>query len=190
MVAHPAADPVRAFERETASTNEATDKAALVALGRERLQRMVDLFGSADQQQPTWTWASQQDVAFITRHQVQEAAVHRWDAQAAAGVAVDPIAADVAADSVDEFLVLSRPALTRGAPPMPGTVHLHCTDVDGEWFVQPDGAVERIHAKGDVALRGSAADLLLALYRRVAIDQLDVVGDRTVGEAFLSVHLE
>ena len=69
MVAHPAADPVRAFERETESTKLSLDKADLVSLGRETLQRMVDVFGSADQQQPTWTWASQQDVAFITRHQ-------------------------------------------------------------------------------------------------------------------------
>ena len=72
--------------------------------------------------------------------------------------------------------------MTEDSPPLPGTVHLHCTDVDGEWFVHPDGRVEPIHAKGDVALRGAASDLLLALYSRVALDDIDVIGDRAVAE--------
>jgi hypothetical protein len=65
-------------------------------------------------------------------------------------------------------------------------VHLHCTDADGEWIVHADGRVERAHAKGDAAMRATASDLVLALYRRVPIDQLDVVGDRAVAEAFLA----
>ena len=45
------------------------------------------------------------------------------------------------------------------------TIHLHCTDVDGEWLLTgtAEGArVTREHAKGDVAARGSASDLLLS----------------------------
>jgi len=187
LVEHPTDDPTKAFEAEAASGDPAFDKTELVELGRGTMLRMVRTFGAADQSQPTWTWAAQQDVAFITRHQVQEAAVHRWDAQTAAGVAVDPIAPEVAADAIDEFLTLSRPALTGNAT-IPGSVHLHCTDVDGEWFVHPDGHVEPIHAKGDVALRGSASDLLLALYGRLPLDELDVIGDRTVADGFLTVR--
>jgi hypothetical protein len=56
-------------------------------------------------------------------------------------------------------------------------VHLHATDVAGEWFIEPNGRVDRGHARGDVALRGTASDLLLALYNRVDIDDLDVIGD-------------
>jgi uncharacterized protein (TIGR03083 family) len=188
LVEHPTDDPTKAFGIETSTTDQPMDKSALVKHGRETMQRMVDVFGAADQQQPTWTWAAQQDVAFITRHQVQEAAVHRWDAQTAAGVAVDPISPEVAADAIDEYLTLGRPAFTAGGPPLPGSVHLHCTDVDGEWFVHPDGRVEPIHAKGDVALRGSASNLLLALYGRVPADNLDVIGDRAVADAFLGVE--
>src|SRR4051794_18336577 len=156
--------------------------------GRDALQRMVDVLGSADPQRFVWTWSAQQDVAFVIRHQVQETAVHRWDAQTATGIDVEPIAADLAADAIDEFLTLARPAVTKDSPPLPGSVHLHCTDVDGEWFVHPDGRVEPIHAKGDVALRGAASDLLLALYSRVPLDDLDVIGDRGVAETFLDVH--
>jgi uncharacterized protein (TIGR03083 family) len=189
IVEHPTDDPTEAFTTAAATRGRAADTKALVTGGRQAMQRMLDVFASADPQQRTWTWAAQQDVGFITRHQVQEAAIHRWDAQTATGTAVDPIAPDVAADSIDEFLELSRPAAAQGTPDLPGSVHLHCTDVDGEWFVHPDGRVEAIHAKGDVALRGPASDLLLALYSRIPADDLDVIGDRAVADAFLGFHL-
>ena len=51
-------------------------------------------------------------------------------------------------------------------------MHLHCTDVAGEWTVRPNDAggfdVTREHAKGDCAIRGAASDILLALWRRRA----------------------
>jgi uncharacterized protein (TIGR03083 family) len=189
IVEHPADDPTEAFTTAAATRERASGTDELVALGREATTRMLEVFASADPRQRTWTWATQQDVAFVTRHQVQEAAIHRWDAQASAGANEDPIAPDVAADSIDEFLMLTRPAAAGGAPDLPGTVHLHCTDVDGEWFVHPDGRVEAIHAKGDVALRGSASDLLLALYRRIPVDDLDVIGDRDLARTFLGAQV-
>jgi hypothetical protein len=52
--------------------------------------------------------------------------------------------------------------------------------------VGADGTVTREHAKGDAALRGPAADLLLALWHRLPLDDLDVVGDRAVAERFVA----
>ncbi|MEZ5251716.1 MAG: hypothetical protein R2713_21665 [Ilumatobacteraceae bacterium] len=46
--------------------------------------------------------------------------------------------------------------------------------------------IERAHAKGDCALRGSASDLLLALWRRRSIDTIDVVGDADVAARFIA----
>jgi hypothetical protein len=47
-------------------------------------------------------------VGFIRRHQVQEAVVGRWDVRSAASNNVpDPIDAEVASDSIDEFLAIS-----------------------------------------------------------------------------------
>jgi hypothetical protein len=132
-----------------------------------------------------WTWSHQEDVAFIRRHQVQEAAVHRWDMQAAAGQAPDPVEPAVATDSIDEFLTHSFPWTIRERP-LTGSIHLHCTDTEGEWIIHVDGHVEPVHAKGDVALRGTASDLILALYQRVPLGQLDVVGDTAVAEDFVS----
>jgi hypothetical protein len=61
--------------------------------------------------------------------------------------------------------------------------------VAGEWIVHEDddGALqlERRHEKGDAALRGSASDLLLALWRRIALDALDVVGDGAVAQRLI-----
>ena len=62
------------------------DDAGLVDTFKAGAVRLVEVLREADQSTPCWTWAGwQQDTAFITRHQVQEAAVHHWDAANAAG---------------------------------------------------------------------------------------------------------
>ena len=64
---------------------------------------------------------------------------------------------------------------------MTGTLHVHCTDVEGEWTVDLASLdVARAHSKGDVALRGPAAEVLLHLLDRG--DGGEVFGDATVLE--------
>ena len=153
----------------------------LLTWGRLQADRMVDVLTATADDVQVWTWAldeSDHCVGFIRRHQVQEAAIHRWDLQnAATPVAADPIEPEVASDSVDEMLAVSLPWSVRADKPILGTVHLHCTDTEGEWFVHTDGRVERVHAKGDVAIRGAASDLLLALYKRVGLDTVELIGN-------------
>jgi hypothetical protein len=79
------------------------------------------------------------------------------------------------------------PWCVRADKPVAGSVHLHCTDTAGEWFIHPDGRVEPIHAKGDVAIRGTASDILLALYTRVPLDHLDVIGDAALAQQLVDV---
>ena len=83
------------------------------------------------------------------------------------------------------MLAITVPWGVRADKPLPGTVHLHCTDVEGEWLLHVDGRVERAHAKGDLAIRGAASDMLLALYGRVPVDKLELIGDATVAAEFL-----
>ena len=142
----------------------------------------------ADPAAEAWSWTDDRTVGFWARRQANETAVHRWDAQGAAG-AVEPIAHDLAVDGIDEFFGLipfwRRESSVRGAGE---TMHLHCTDgADGddrgEWLVKlaSDAViVTREHAKGDVAARGSASDLLLLLYGRVAPAALEVFGDASL----------
>jgi uncharacterized protein (TIGR03083 family) len=163
--------------------------AATIAFGRAQVDRLLSLLEAHADDVPVWTWALKDEdhnVGFIRRHQVQEAAVHRWDIEDAATADGRPIAPDAAADSIDETLAITLPWSARPDKPLPGTVHLHCTDTEGEWFVQADGSVERTHAKGDVALRGAASDLLLAIYKRVPLTAVEVIGDATLADDFLA----
>src|SRR5690242_20585991 len=53
---------------------------ALLDTFRAGADRFVGVLALADPNAAVWTWSDQHDVAFVVRHQVQEAAVHRWDA--------------------------------------------------------------------------------------------------------------
>jgi len=160
--------------------------AELVAWGRTQAQRLVSTLGEHDDGEVAWTWSPpNQTVGFVRRHQVQEAAVHRWDMQNAVTGAADPIDPQAASDSLDELLAVTLPLGVTEDEPLAGLVHIHCTDTDGEWLVHPNGRVEPVHAKGDVALRGTASDLLLAAYGRVGLDTIDVFGDPSLARTFL-----
>jgi uncharacterized protein (TIGR03083 family) len=159
----------------------------LVPFGREQVEHLLGALQDVDPATPVWTWAARKDVGFVQRHQVQEAAVHRWDMEYATGEERAPIAAAIAADSIDEFLEVSLPFALRDVS-LPGSVHIHSTDAPGEWIVHADGTEAASREKGNVVLSGSASRLLLALYQRVPLRSLEVVGDPSVAEAFLS-HL-
>lgn len=156
----------------------------LVEWGQSQLHRLLQVLEATPDDAQAWTWSmdeSGHNAGFIRRHQVQETAVHRWDIQAAASDREpDPIDPEAAADAIDEFLSVSLPFGITPSKPMSGSVHLHCTDVAGEWFIEPEGNVDRAHAKGDVAVRGTASDLLLALYDRIPIESLDVIGNESL----------
>jgi uncharacterized protein (TIGR03083 family) len=126
---------------------------------------------------------------FWARRRAHEAAVHLADAQLAAGRTVD-LAPDLAADGVDEWLGLI--AAGTGLRGDGQSLHFHATDAGlsgtGEWLVTrtPSGiTVQRGHGKADVAVRGSAADLLLVLTRRLPPS---APGVEILGEQALLTH--
>lgn len=130
--------------------------------------------------EPAWSWIPPATVGFWQRRQAHEAAMHRVDAELAAGVAVPQIDAALAADGIDEFLTMVQLFNPTGIGDPGATLHFHCTDVEGEWLARldPDGiAIEREHAKGDVAAKGSASALLCWLQGRGPMDLLEVFGD-------------
>ncbi len=154
---------------------------------------LVRTLRAGDQHAFCWTWAPwQQDIAFVTRHQVQEAAVHHWDATHAAGVSwsIDP---DVAVDSIDEFLDFSVPSPLDDDDPPGGTLDaplvLAATDTGDRWTVtdnperpgtllwsrEPGGADDRGSGadQGPPTVAATAGDLLLWLYQRIELDATD-----------------
>jgi uncharacterized protein (TIGR03083 family) len=166
------------------------DDAELVPGLRSGVAQIVSALRSAGPHEPCWTWSSRKDAGFVVRHQVHEAAVHRWDCEHAAGreTPLDPAAA---ADGVEEFLRVSTPFPLEDAAPLGGRLELVATDVGLRWAVEEDDAGvahwRRLTAPATDAaavLRGSAADLLLYLYKRRRAGELDVTGDRDVAERF------
>ena len=141
---------------------------------------------------PCWNFTSAPQVgAFWHRRQAQETAVHRWDAEDAFGDGT-PFSPEFAVDGIDEFLSLMAPSRLAGRDGIDvgGSIHLHTTDHDGEWMIHTDDGLLRvtnIHGKGDVALRGPASALLLALWGRVTPGSHDteVYGDAAILERFI-----
>ena len=181
-----------ADRRDTWEGYEQPDRPAdadLVAWYRSGLADTVAVLGAVDPAQSNWTWSTDKSAAFVIRRMAQETAIHRWDAEQAAGLdtGVEP---HLASDGIDEFLMWFADEPKEGAPAPGGSVHLHCGDVPGEWTVRLNAEgtfdIERAHAKGDCALRGSASDLLLALWRRRPASSIDVVGDADVAPRFLA----
>jgi uncharacterized protein (TIGR03083 family) len=149
---------------------------------------LADALAAADPETEVWTWTDDRTVGFWARRQANETAVHRWDAELAAGHP-EPIAGDLAVDGIDERLAI-LPSW-RGVDQLRslrGTIHLHCTDADGEWLLRFDDGIEvtHEHAKGDVAVRGPASDLLLVLYGRAEPSTLELFGDAALFEDFLT----
>jgi hypothetical protein len=111
--------------------------------------------------------------------------MHRVDAQLAAGSA-EPIDAGLAVDAIDELLEFvahrppKEPQLADGE-----TVHLHSTDLAGEWLLRRTAVgfeVERVHAKGALAVRGPASDLLCWLTGRAGAEGLELFGAPVLAE--------
>ena len=164
-------------------------EADLVGWYRAGLEALVEAVGDLDPATPCWTWSSRHEVGWVQRRLAQETAVHAWDAVAATGAA-EPIEAELAIDGVDEYLdeFLTRRAHVGDGPPM--SAHLHSTDAPGEWVVRLGGGgleVERTHAKGDLAVRAPASDLLLLLWGRTdGGDGFEVFGGEDLLVRFLS----
>ena len=64
---------------------------------------LLDALQSTDPATPVWTWGSDRTAGFVLRRMAHETAVHRLDAERAAG-REHTIDADLASDGVDEFL--------------------------------------------------------------------------------------
>ncbi|MEO6501230.1 MAG: maleylpyruvate isomerase family mycothiol-dependent enzyme [Jatrophihabitantaceae bacterium] len=141
--------------------------------------QLVRVLGQADPAATCWTWApTQQNAGFVLRHQVQETAVHHWDAEHAAGRDI-ALGTAMSADAIDEFLTFSM--YTVDDPPenvlprLDGTLVLAASDAGLDWTVTDDsvpGTVRFSTGTADPGLprvTGTASDLLLWLYSRVSL---------------------
>lgn len=181
---------VRAGAMDPMSIEFATrpDDDSLVDWCGDRINSFLAIMEEADPGASCWSWTGPADTGWVERRVLHEVAVHLWDVSAATGRALVP-APGIASDGIDEFLANFLPNHRETALPLGGSVHIHCTDTDGEWMIEPrDGmglSVTRQHAKGSCAIRGGAADLLLVLWRRRPLGTVEVIGNDSVATRFV-----
>lgn len=176
----------------------APDEPAAAAWLTASADVLTEAVAAAGSDTPVWTFVGPRPASWWIRRRLHESVVHHADAALAvgAGWTVEPA---VAVDSISEWLELLQ---ARHADPTPldagATLHLHATDDGigamaegaGEWMVRGDGTSiswEPGHGKGDVAIRGHAAHLLLALLRRIPADdaRLQVLGEPELWSSWL-----
>ncbi len=149
-----------------------------------------------------WSFTGPVPAGFWLRRMAHETLVHRADAQLAAGAEPEPVIdAEVAADAIGEWLMLVTAGIAGNAGdrarPLPAgaSLHLHAADDGlggrGEWMIRHDAGgltVEPGHGKGDAALTGPAASLLLVLMRRRPVPDpaVTVYGDSAVVDGWLA----
>ena len=152
---------------------------------------LFEAINETDPDTPLWTWGRDQNMRFFIRRMTHETLLHMRDAESVIGefITVD---GDVACDGIDEYI---DGALQHSMNPQKeflypnGSIHLHRTDGEGEWLIEPNGneiIVSREHAKGDVAVRGSAISLLLYLWGRSPQD-LEIFGEPELAKAWGSL---
>ncbi|HLJ67684.1 MAG TPA: maleylpyruvate isomerase family mycothiol-dependent enzyme [Chloroflexota bacterium] len=167
----------------------------LVAWFERGAEELITAFEDVGAEEAIWHWSGDNRAITHMRNQAMEITVHRWDAENAqvmAGhlAATSPIDEAIARDGVDQHFAVQIAAARRWGSPAAGTgetYHFHRTDGEGEWLVRFEGddvTVAREHAKGDVAIRGTAEQLFLWLWGRIPADALEVHGDRALLERY------
>jgi uncharacterized protein (TIGR03083 family) len=146
---------------------------------------LVDAVARTGPDTEVWTFLGPRPARWWIRRRLHEVLVHRADAAIAVGAPFE-VPAALAADAISEWLDIATVRAAQGA-----SLHLHATDADlgesGEWTIA-GGSWHHAHSKGDVALRGSADDLLLALTRRRELSDtsIELFGDPQAWQAWLS----
>ncbi len=159
------------------------DPAMRIQWAAERHADLLNALRDLGEDEPVWNFMDNAIAPgrFWHRRQALETGIHRWDAQHAIG-GPQPLDAHLAVVGIDEILETYLPRLAESATQVSTTasMHVHCTDRDGEGLVRfgPEGAVTtREHAKGDLALRGGSSDLYLLLWNRIGHEGFEVFGD-------------
>ncbi|MGW2637312.1 maleylpyruvate isomerase family mycothiol-dependent enzyme [Streptomyces sp. NPDC001348] len=164
------------------------EREALLDWWTASARQLLDALREYGPDRGCWTWwaASQspETAGAAARHQLQEITVHTYDAQLTAS-APQPLPVEVALDGVEEF-VFTCCATTSPWPHEPAVVDYHATE-GRSWrlWLSADGARAARLPTGEgegpdvvaASARGTAGELVLFLYDRIAVDSLKVEGD-------------
>lgn len=165
------------------------EREALLPWFAASVQEQVDALREAGPDRGCWTWwgdsQSPQTSGAVGRDQLQQLAVHTYDAQITVG-APQPLPSDLALDGVDEFLT-TRCAGTEPWPHEPVVVDYHATEGRSWRLWVSDGHTRTAGLpagggpeKPDVAVWGTANELVLFFYGRILVESLRTEGDQGI----------
>jgi uncharacterized protein (TIGR03083 family) len=151
-------------------------------------RQLLDALREAGPERGCWTWwgdsQSPGTCGAVARHQLQEIAVHTYDAQLTVGTP-QPLPDAVALDGVEEFLSTCC-ATTSPWPHEPAVVDYAATE-GRSWrlWVSADGArtapLPETAGPVDARVTGTASEIVLAaFYGRRPLEALTIEGDREV----------
>lgn len=152
-------------------------------------ERLLEMFGRSEPTTPSATWwPADQTVGFWARRMAHETAVHRIDAELAAG-SPTPIDAELATDGVDEILVIMLAGDWSDDPDEAARGQRVAIATGGRtWLVELEReAVTVTEGDGarDATLEGDPSDVVLWLWGRAGDDRVTRSGDR---EAFRTLR--
>jgi uncharacterized protein (TIGR03083 family) len=172
---------------------EREDQSAWLA---ESTQELLDALREAGPDRGNWMWwgdsQSPPTCGAVARHQLQEIAMHTYDAQVTVGD-LQPLPEEVALDGVEDFLFTCC-TTTVAWPHEPAVIDYHAAE-GRSWrqYVSADGSrvtrlpevdgvdgVDQAQDAADTSVRGTASDLVLSFYGRIPLDSLKLDGDRQV----------
>ncbi|GAA1382645.1 maleylpyruvate isomerase family mycothiol-dependent enzyme [Kitasatospora putterlickiae] len=162
----------KAIELRPAIWGLEPDDADLVEWFRTGHATLVDTLGAAPADLDCWTFfPAPSPLAFWTRRQAHETAVHRIDADAAAGAEGPHAEAEFAHDGIDElltgFLTIGRAKVHSDRT---RTLQITASDGPGRWLltISPEPiTIEPVERPADLTLTGPARDLYLLLWNRL-----------------------
>jgi len=205
--AGPSADPPAESASEVIEAAP-REREALLAWSATSTRQLLDALGAAGPDRGCWTWwadsQSPQVSDAVARHQLQEVAVHTYDAQVTLGVP-QPLPEEVALDGVEEFLFTCG-TTTAAWPHEPAVLDFHATEGRSwrNWLSADGSRASSLPASGTVSASsagadadaagasasGTASELVLAFYRRVPVDSLRLDGDRRLFDLLMTWDLD
>lgn len=143
--------------------------------------RLLEMFERSEPSTPSATWwPPDQTVGFWARRMAHETAVHRADAELAAGT-ITPIDADLATDGVDEILHLMLAGDWSEAPDDAAMGQRVAVVTGGRtWIVELSReavAVDEGDQTRDATVEGDPSDVVLWLWGRAEDDRVTRSGD-------------
>jgi uncharacterized protein (TIGR03083 family) len=135
---------------------------------------------------PCWAWWSDptpHTAGAVARHQAQESAVHRWDAEGSVG-SRSPLSPELATDGVPEFIEVM---VGSDVTDLRGAVTLTATDTGGTWLVGSGASGDDAPPARTAELSATASDLVLMLYRRLPVPDAYVDGDPILVASLLAL---